>query len=165
MGSLYESIDSLKEAQTDNIREGNAIEELSVKFLEDNEEIERLRATIEASDIPAAEKNEALAWIDEQLRALEAAYEKDVEEREKKRHEVMEQIIQEAEKYRESAEKNQALADGFKERSGMDASSIRQLGKEQAEVGARAREASQVSLEFNKAQNELIANHTRRIHG
>jgi hypothetical protein len=40
---------------------------------------------------------------------------------------------------------------------------LEDIGKEQAEVRAMAREASQVSLKFNKAQNEIIVNHAWRI--
>jgi hypothetical protein len=75
----FRSTEEFKAAQRANMEDGKNLELKSETFVADKKELERLRGTVQARDMPNEEKSRALAYLDEQARVLEATWEKDVE--------------------------------------------------------------------------------------
>lgn len=159
----FRSTAEFEAAQKANMEKGKNLELKSDMFVADKEELERLRALIEASDLPDDEKSSALAHLDEQEKVLEVTWEKDVETPEEERKKEMETLIEKAREFIASTLKNREMLDGFKKQSGMDDSKIREGSKEQAELNAKFIEDERGMKEFDNLQEKLMENHRQVV--
>jgi hypothetical protein len=146
-------------------RKSDIIKGAGEKLVMDSQQLDATRNFIESLDMPADDKRQTIAYLDQQEQVLEKTFETDVEKMSRELAAEKENLAQETSEYADNARKNKEKLGGFRKESGMDDSPIKQAQKDQERHETEYRSEQKSIKDEIKSQENDIAELRKRAVG